>query len=112
MTEGNWVANVTAERFEERLKSMFQLVSGEVTMDVQLVRCKLNPDGEGPDSVRTPFSLVFRADEDAAHPMQQTKEFTGALHGLELGTLSGLYICRTLRPVRTPPGAYYQVAFN
>lgn len=90
----------------------FRLVSGNVEMPVTLMDCKERPDSAGPDCKRTPFSLIFQADLDEQHPMQQVLEFHGGIQGLKDGAIDGLLIHRTLRPVKMPEGAYYQVIFN
>ncbi|WP_417451399.1 hypothetical protein [Kordiimonas sp.] len=106
------LADVSSDLFGPAVGAEFKLVSGEVSMPVRLADCKENPDAMGPDTTRTPFLLLFQADEDNNHPMQQAKEFHGAIEGLEKGTLSGLLITRTLRPMKMPAGAYYQVIFG
>lgn len=90
----------------------FHLVAGDISLPVTLMECKERPDSAGPDCVRTPFSLVFRAELDEAHPMQNALEFHGDIHGLDEGGVPGLLIHRILRPVKMPEGAYYQVIFN
>lgn len=90
----------------------FSLVSGDVVMPVTLMDCKERPDSAGPDCTRTPFSLIFQAELDEQHPMQQVIEFHGGIRGLSEGSIDGLLIHRTLRPASMPEGAYYQVIFN
>ncbi len=106
------IEDVQSTLFDTENDQTFSLVSGGVSMPVRLVICRENPEAAGPDSVRTPFALIFQAELDEQHPMQKTIEFQGGIHGLKVGVIDGLLIHRTLRPVDKPEGAYYQVIFN
>jgi hypothetical protein len=106
------IATVNAQFFDGGLDKDFQFVAESLAMPVQLMECREKPLSAGPDSKRTPFLLIFRADVDEAHLMQQTLEFRGSVVGLEDGSLDNLLIHRMLRPANMPEGAYYQVIFN
>ncbi|WP_262690042.1 hypothetical protein [Kordiimonas aestuarii] len=103
---------MTADEFSVEGNSGYELVSGDVSLAVELVACNERPDSAAPDSTRTPFSITFRAEEDTSHLMQQVPEFHGAILGLDDGPVDGLLINRTLRPVNMPPGAYFHVVFG
>ncbi|WP_417459539.1 hypothetical protein [Kordiimonas sp.] len=106
------VGDLTSQLFSGGVDTAFSFVAGDLAMPVQLMECKEKPDSAGPDSTRTPFLLVFRADVDEGHLMQQAVEFHGSIQGLEDGSVDGLLIHRMLRPMNMPEGAYYQVIFN
>lgn len=106
------ISDLTSQLFSGGTDTAFSFVAGDLAMPVQLMECKERPDSAGPDSLRTPFLLVFRADVDEGHLMQQTVEFHGSIQGLEDGPVDGLLIHRMLRPANMPEGAYYQVMFN
>jgi hypothetical protein len=106
------IGDVTSDLFHERVDSPFSLAAGEYTLPVTLVDCKECPDAAGPDSTRTPFSILFRADLVESHAMQQAVEFHCDIHGLEHGVIAGLIINRTLRPPKMSEGAYYHVVFG
>ncbi|WP_417456233.1 DUF6916 family protein [Kordiimonas sp.] len=106
------LGEVTSQHFNGGNDSDFRFVAGDLAMPVQLMDCKEKPESAGPDSTRTPFLLVFRADVDEAHLMQQTLEFKGCIHGLEDARIDNLLIHRMMRPANMPEGAYYQVIFN
>lgn len=103
---------ITSGLFTEKLDKDFKFVAGDLSLPVTLVDCKEKPEAAGPDADRTPFLLIFRADVEEAHLMQQALEFHGGLHGLDRGPIEDLMINRTLRPVDKPEGAYYQVIFG
>jgi hypothetical protein len=111
-TDNLEIASLTSNLFAHRLDDEFHIISGDLSMPVRLVSCTENPDGAGPDSVRTPFSLLFRADEDNSHPMQHAQSFDCSVAGLEAGPVESVHISRTLRPPRQPAGAYFQLSFN
>ena len=106
------LGDVRSQLFDADAAGAFSLVSGDVKMSVTLMDCRERPDSAGPDCTRTPFSLIFQAELDERHPMQQVLEFQGGINGLEKGSIDGLLIHRTLRPTSMPEGAYYQVIFN
>lgn len=106
------VGTANAQLFDGSEDKDFHFVAGDLAMPVRLMECTERPDSAGPDSKRTPFLLIFRADVDEAHLMQQTIEFNGSIVGLKDGTLDGLMIHRMMRPAQLPEGAYYQVMFN
>ncbi|MFC4348623.1 DUF6916 family protein [Kordiimonas lipolytica] len=106
------IATANAQLFDGGIEKDYQFVAGDLAMPVTLMECKEKPLSAGPDSKRTPFILIFRADVDEAHLMQQTLEFKGSIAGLEDGSLDGLMIHRMMRPANLPEGAYYQVMFN
>jgi|GEM_PF-1610198 len=106
------IGEVNAQYFGDGEARTFQFVAGDLTMPVELMNCMEKPESAGPDSRRTPFHLIFRADVNEGHLMQQTLEFNGSIHGLEDGPLDGLLIHRMMRPAQMPEGAYYQVIFN
>lgn len=103
---------ITCGLFEEKLDAAFKFIAGDLSLPVTLVECSEKPEAAGPDAERTPFLLIFRADVEEQHLMQQTLEFHGGLHGLERGPIEDLLVNRTLRPVDKPEGAYYQVIFG
>lgn len=103
---------ITSQHFDAAGNTAFRFVAGDLAMPVTLMECMEKPESAGPDSKRTPFLLVFRAEVDEAHLMQQTIEFHGSIHGLEKGVLDTVMIHRMMRPANLPEGAYYQVMFN
>ena len=105
------IANTRSEHFASKIGNDFALVHDEWSLPVTLAVHRENPEAAGPDSQRTPFLLVFRADLDENNPLQHALEFHGAIHGLADGPIDGLLINRTLRPSDQPEGAYFQVAF-
>lgn len=106
------LGELSAERFEIHLGHPFVIESHANRLTAALVDCRTVPDAAGPDSKRTPFSLLLRADVDENHPLQNLQEFIARLHGLPEGVIEGLLIQRTLRPARRPPGCYFQILFN
>ncbi|UTW57842.1 hypothetical protein KFE96_13515 [Kordiimonas sp. SCSIO 12603] len=106
------IATLSANVFSSHIGKVFELQLEELALPVTLMECKENPDGAGPDSVRTPFNLVFQADEADNHPLLQAKEFKANICGLMDGIVGNVWINRTLRPVKMPKGAYFQVVFS
>ncbi|WP_129139167.1 DUF6916 family protein [Modicisalibacter coralii] len=106
------IGELDAGRFEAHLEQPFVIESDAIRLAATLVDCRTVPDAAGPDSTRTPFSLLLRADVDENHPLQNRQEFIACLEGLPEGTIEGLLIQRTLRPARRPPGCYFQILFN
>lgn len=106
------IATLTADAFSSKTGQEFQFQFEDLVLPVTLMDCKENPDGAGPDCKRTPFNLMFQADEDTDHPLIQVRDFAADIIGLEEGTINNLWIIRTLRPVSMPAGAYFQVVFS
>jgi len=106
------LATLSADRFAGSVGTPLTLVHEDQSLELSLAEVKSNPNGAGPDSQRTPFSLILRADEDTAHPIQSLRQLTADLHGLEEGVVAGVMVVRVLRPVGLPPGAYYQISFS
>lgn len=106
------LAQLTIDQFAGSVDAAFTLVQRNQSLELTLVAVKGNPDGAGPESRRTPFSLILRADESSGHPIQNLRELTGDLHGLQSGLVAGVMVVRVLRPAGLPPGAYYQVSFS
>lgn len=106
------LGQLDAAMFAQFIDSSFILESGASSQPVILVDCREKPEAAGPDSARTPFSLLLRAEPDPGHPLQEIREFHGNLHGLEEGVVSGVLVQRTLRPATRPAGIYFQIVFN
>ncbi|OSQ40872.1 DUF6916 family protein [Thalassospira mesophila] len=106
------LAKITAEIFIPRLESTFIFSAQSHSLPVTLVECRENPDGAGPDSTRTPFTLVFHASTKQENPILNVKDLIADMHGLEQGSVDTVSIQRILRPPRLPAGAYFQIVFG
>lgn len=103
---------ITADLFKDKIDEPFEFFVGDFSLTATLVKCRENEDAAHPDADRTPFLMIFRADLDESNPLQNTHEFCGCLNGLERGPIDDLWVQRTLRPVKMPEGAYFQVIFG
>lgn len=106
------LTNVHSHLFDPETKNDFKLIAEDFSLPVTLVECTEKPEAAGPDTFRTPFTLIFQAPVDDEHPMQKAQEFYGTIEGHADGAIGGLIIYRMLRPAQMPEGAYYQVMFN
>ncbi|AUG54029.1 DUF6916 family protein [Thalassospira marina] len=117
MTEANTsdllsLAKLTSDIFTPHLESTFIFNVGNTRLPVTLVNCRENPEGAGPDSNRTPFSLLFHTSADQNNPILEAKDFTASVHGLEQGAIDLVSVQRVLRPASHPAGAYFQIIFG
>lgn len=103
---------MTADLFTPKVEGSFEFVVGDLSLTATLVRCTENEDAAHPDADRTPFQLIFRADVDETHPLQNAQEFGCRLVGLDRGPIDDLVVQRILRPVKMPEGAYFQLIFG
>ncbi|MEQ5776589.1 hypothetical protein J4E05_13740 [Thalassospira sp. NFXS8] len=106
------LAVITAEIFTPYIESTFIFSIQNHSLPVTLVECRENPDGAGPDSTRTPFTLVFHASSEQENPILDVKDLIANVHGLEQGTIETVSVQRILRPPRLPAGAYFQIVFG
>ncbi|NVJ71142.1 MAG: hypothetical protein HWE08_12350 [Alphaproteobacteria bacterium] len=106
------LADLTAATFEKYTDKAFEVEVDNVKQAVTLVDCTEKPDNMGPDSTRTPFTLMLRAEVDDENPLQHAHSFLCTLRGLEEGEISNLSVERIMRPPRLPGGVYFQVVFG
>ncbi len=106
------LVTLSAARFQEYGQSTFMLLVDTERLTVILEDCMENPDAAGPDATRTPFRVLFRANEADLGTFANMNEFTATIHGLAEGAIENVYVSRILRPVAKPPGCYFQVIFT
>ena len=104
--------DLTAAVFEKYMEQEFEIETEGQTQTVVLAQCTEYPDNAGPDSPRTPFTLLFRAEVDESHPIQQAHNFLCTISGLAEGPISVVSAERIMRPARLPSGAYFHVVFS
>ncbi len=102
------LATLTSADFEPFINNLFQLnYKGSNAASLRLVAIEEYPKAARNHSVRTPFSLMFCATNNAT-----VADSCFTLQHPELGELKDIYINRILPPDPQDSRPHYQAVFN